>query len=106
MEPLRLGVSSRLLYQSTVRIRAAVLLCLGRLRDEHYGKNYVAAESSGTTPTVKTLEGRLAFQMIESDDVWHYLIGFLGPEEEREGEEEMGDGKDAEDKGSDRDDEN
>ena len=32
--------------------------------------DYEAAESKGTTPATGTLEGKLAFQLIASDDLW------------------------------------
>jgi hypothetical protein len=39
----------------------------------------VAVSSAGTTPAGGTLEGKLAFQIITSDDMWRYTLEFLGP---------------------------
>ena len=69
-------------FQPTVRLRVALLLCMQRLRSDLYGDNSVAVESVGTTPAGGTLEGKLAFQIITSDDLWRYTLEFLGPEKE------------------------
>ena len=74
-------------FQLTVRRRVAVLLCMQRLRDDLYGGNYVAVSSAGTTPAGGTLEGKLAFQMITSDDLLRYTLEFLGPEKEEDDDE-------------------
>jgi hypothetical protein len=70
-------IVSYLRFQPTVRRRIAVLLCLQRLRDEYYGDDYITVESVGTTPAEGTLEGKLAFQMITSDDLWRYILEFV-----------------------------
>ena len=77
--------------QLTVRRRVAVLLCMQRLRSDLYGGNYVAVSSAGTTPAEGSLEGKLAFQMITSDDLLRYTLEFLGPEKEEEDDGESDD---------------
>jgi hypothetical protein len=71
------SIVSYLRFQSTVRQRVTVLVCLQSLRNELYGGKYVAVESNRTTPTGGIIEGKLAFQMIESDDLWRCIIEFL-----------------------------
>jgi hypothetical protein len=67
-----------------------------RLRDDLYGDKYVAVESAGTTPAGGALEGKLAFEMITSDDLWRYTLEFLGPEKEEDDDEEEVDDDDVE----------
>ena len=72
-----------------------------RLRDDLYGGNYVPVESVGATPAGGTLEGKLAFQMITSDDLWRYTLEFLGPDKEEEEDEEEVDDDDGEEEDDD-----
>ena len=100
------SILSYLRFPLAVRRRVAVLLCMKRLRAEYYGDDYEAVESRGTTPATGTLEGKLAFQMIASDDLWRYTLEFLGPdEEEDDDEEEDGDEEEEEEDGDDEEEE-
>ena len=60
-------------------------------RQNLYGGNYVAVESASTTTAGGTLEGKLALQMITSDDLWRYTHEFLGPSKKEDDDDESDD---------------